>query len=102
MSTHRICLIATLLLATNNFICVAQVEQGAITGAITDSTGASIPGAKVTTINQATSTTSVTDTTAEGYYKVPYLYAGKYTVTIAKDGFETAKVVDVPVLVGQN
>ena len=36
MSSQRICLVATLLLAANNSICVAQVEQGAITGAVTD------------------------------------------------------------------
>ena len=101
MSSKRVCLIATLLLSTS-FVCLAQVEQGAIAGAITDSTGSSVPGAKVTATNQATGTPAVTETTADGYYKIPYLLAGKYTVTMQKDGFDMAKVVDVPVLVGQS
>ena len=101
MSSNRVCLIATLFLSAN-LVCIAQVEQGAITGAVTDPTGSSVPGAKVTATNQATGTPAETETTADGYYKIPYLLAGKYTVTMQKDGFDLAKVVDVPVLVGQS
>ncbi|HUA63666.1 MAG TPA: TonB-dependent receptor [Verrucomicrobiae bacterium] len=82
-------------------VCLAQVEQGAITGAVTDATGASIPAAKVTATNQATNAVGVAETTVDGYYKIPYLQAGKYTVTVEKDGFTTSKTTDVPVLVGE-
>src|SRR6266481_7097117 len=101
MSRKMLLLIATLLIATNGILCFAQVEQGAITGAVVDSTGASIPGAKVTATNQATGTVARTETTADGYYKIPYLAAGKYNVVVEKDGFAINRVTDVPVLVGE-
>src|SRR5216683_1074675 len=100
--SHKIgLLIASLLLATNAFVCLAQVEQGAIAGAVADPTGASIPNATVTAKNQATGTVARTETTLEGYYKLPYLPAGKYSLAVEKDGFAVNRVTDVPVLVGQ-
>src|SRR5260370_21040360 len=92
---------ATSLIATNGSLCLAQVEQGAINGAVVDSTGASIPNAKVSATNQATGTVARTETTADGYYKLPYLAAGKYTVVVEREGFAVDRVTDVPVLVGQ-
>jgi hypothetical protein len=102
MSRKRMLWAATLLTATSGFYCFAQVEQGAITGAVVDSTGASIPGAKVTATNQATGSAAATETTVDGYYKIPYLPAGRYSVTVEKGGFGQNKVTDVPVLVGEN
>lgn len=83
------------------FICPAQVEQGAIAGVVVDATGASIPNAKVTATNQATGTVAIAETTDDGYYKVPYLPAGKYNLAVERDGFSVNRVADVPVLVGQ-
>src|SRR5882724_12009508 len=100
--SHKIgLLIASLLLATNAFVCLAQVEQGAIAGVVVDPTGASMPNAKVTATNQATGTVAIAETTDDGYYKVPYLPAGKYNLAVEKDGFSVNRVADVPVLVGQ-
>lgn len=101
MSRERMFLIAALLTATNGIVCLAQVEQGSITGAVVDASNASVPGAKVTATNQATGNISVAETTVDGYYKIPYLPVGKYTVTVERDGFVTAKITDVPVLVGR-
>ena len=101
MSRKMMFLSAALLMATNGVICRAQVEQGAITGAVLDATGASIPKAKVTATNQATGTVATAETTDDGYYKLPYLFAGKYSLTVEKAGFAINKVTDVPVLVGQ-
>ena len=57
--------------------------------------------AKVTATNQATGAIAVAETTEEGYYKLPYLPAGKYKLAVEKDGFVINRVTDVPVLVGQ-
>ena len=94
-------LIVALLMATNAFVCLAQVEQGAIAGAVIDPTGASMPKAKVTATNQATGTLATAETTEEGYYKLPYLPAGRYSLAVEKEGFSLNRVADVPVLVGQ-
>ena len=101
MSRIAMFLGVTLLLAASGSVCLAQVEQGAITGAVTDATGASVPLAKVTATNQATGAVSTAETTVDGYYKIPYLLAGKYTVVVEKEGFTIYKVTDVPVLVGE-
>jgi Carboxypeptidase regulatory-like domain len=93
--------IAAMLVVTFASACFAQVEQGAISGAVLDSSGASIPKAKITATNLATGATAVAETTDEGYYKLPYLLAGKYRLTVEKDGFTVNKVNDIPVLVGQ-
>jgi hypothetical protein len=93
--------IALLFMATNAIISFAQVEQGAITGVVIDAAGASTPKAKVTATNQATGAVAVAETTDEGYYKIPYLAAGKYKLTVEKEGFAVNRVTDVPVLVGQ-
>ena len=91
--------IAILALAAH--VSFAQVEQGGISGSVVDQTGGAIAKAKVTAINQATRTVATVETTDEGYYKIPYLAAGKYDVTVEKDGFNTDRVQAVPVLVGQ-
>src|SRR5437762_1578605 len=101
MSRKLALLIAPLLTAAYAVICFAQVEQGAITGVVVDPTGASTPKAKVTATNQATGVVATTETTEEGYYKIPYLPAGKYKLAVEKDGFSAYRVTDVPVLVGQ-
>ena len=82
-------------------ICLGQVEQGAITGVVTDASGALIPKAKVSATNQATGVVATAETTDEGYYKIPYLLPGNYNVTIEKEGFTVSRVTAVPVLVGQ-
>src|SRR6266851_115106 len=100
--SHKIgLLIVSLLLAANAFVCLAQVEQWAIAGVVVGPTGSSVPKAKVTATNQATGTVAIAETTEDGYYKVPYLPAGKYNVAVEKDGFSVNRVADVPVLVGQ-
>jgi len=67
-----------------------------------NASGASIPKAKVTALNQATGATATAETTDEGYYRLPYLLAGRYRVSIEKEGFTLNRVSDVPVQVGQN
>src|SRR5262245_8405170 len=100
MSRKRV-LIAALFVFTFASVGFTQVEQGAISGAVLDPTGASIPKARVTATNQATGAVATAETTDEGYYKIPYLLAGRYRVSVEKQGFTTNRVQDVPVLVGQ-
>jgi len=63
-----------------------QIKSGTITGTVTDSAGAVLPGANVSVINQETNvvTSVVTDDT--GSFTVPYLTPGKYTVNVEKAG----------------
>jgi hypothetical protein len=95
-------LIASSILAMTAFVCFAQVEQGAITGLVLDPSGALVPNAKVTATNIATGVVAQAETTGDGYYKIPYLQAGKYNLSVEKEGFTTNRVTEVPVLVGQS
>ena len=62
--------------------------RGGITGTVTDSSGAVIPGATVTATNNATKITTTTTTTGAGSYDFVNLDAGIYSVTTTAKGFE--------------
>src|SRR5437016_1680433 len=76
------------------FLLVAFAAYGQTTGAATivgtvsDSTGALVPGAKVTVVNMETGFTFDGRTNNEGYYYVPYLRPGIYNITIEAQGFK--------------
>jgi hypothetical protein len=63
--------------------------KGAITGTVTDRTGAVIANAEVSAQNGATGINTTTKTTGAGDYNFPNLDPGIYTVTISAKGFET-------------
>src|SRR5437879_11800118 len=58
----------------------SQGSQGAIQGAVFDSTGANIPGATVTVVDVARGTTRVLTTDEAGQYAATSLTAGTYQV----------------------
>src|SRR2546423_545948 len=59
-----------------------------IVGTVTDTTGAVIPGARVTVINTETGFKFDGVTNSDGYYYVPYLRPGIYNETIEAQGFK--------------
>jgi Carboxypeptidase regulatory-like domain len=66
----------------------AQVDMGTIVGAVTDQTGAVIPGAKVTLINSGTGFTLSTVTSRDGTYVFSPIRIGTYSITVEKQGFK--------------
>ena len=77
---------------------MAQSTAG-LNGTITDPTGAAVPNAKVTAINQATSVESSTQADSAGAYLFSSLPIGKYRVEVTASGFQKAIVpgIDLPV-----
>src|SRR5215469_8165735 len=71
--------------------------EGAIEGTVTDSTGAAIPNATVTAINQASNVNTTRTSTSAGLFSITPLIPGVYTVTVKADGFSalTQKNVEV-------
>jgi len=61
----------------------AQEVTAAITGKITDPSGAAIAGAELNVVNPATNATAKAVSTATGEYNVPNLLPGVYRVEIA-------------------
>jgi len=66
--------------------------QGAISGAVTDTSGASIPGATVTVTNTATNGARTTVTNVDGLYTFPSLPPGTYGLKVELQGFKAAEV----------
>jgi hypothetical protein len=75
--------------------------KGALTGTITDESGAVVSGGTVKATNLATNVTSQTTSTDAGLYRFNDLTAGEYTVTIEVQGFKPYKIENLVVTVGQ-
>src|SRR6201994_18396 len=80
--------------------------QGAISGTVTDATGALLPNATVAARNNGTGIETKRTASSDGLYNISPLIPGTYTVTVTADGFTTFKqenlVVDALSNVGLN
>ena len=76
-------------------------STGTLVGTVTDSTGAVVVGASVTVVNDATSFTNKSQTSAQGAYYVPYLAPGSYRLTIEAQGFKRYIRNDIVVSSGE-
>jgi hypothetical protein len=76
-----------LLLALCACVVFGQSERGNITGVVSDSSGAAIPGAEVVITFRATNSVVRSKTSAAGEYNSPGLNPGEYTVEVSAAGF---------------
>jgi hypothetical protein len=79
-----------LLAALAVYAGVAQTITGSVTGTVTDTTGAVMPGVKITATNTATAMTFPAETNAAGVYNILFLPVGDYTVSAERAGFKKA------------
>ena len=80
-----------ILLAGSASVTSAQVgERATLTGTVVDSQGAVVPGASVTATHAATNVETTAVSNESGVYLLSSLTAGKYKVTFALSGFQTA------------
>jgi hypothetical protein len=70
----------------------AQQTLGTVSGTITDATGAAIPGANITLVNEQTAASRTTTSNGTGAYSFQSLSIGTYTLTISASGFNTEKL----------
>ena len=79
-----------ILLLLTAVIAVAQSTGSAtLVGTVADSSGAAVPGAKVTVRSEERAFVYEGETTAQGDYYIPYLPSGNYQLEVAADGFKT-------------
>lgn len=99
MRRLQFCLVvfALLALTCSGF---AQVQNGQITGTVTDPTGAAVANAKITVTNPATNLNVASTTNASGNYTVRELPVGSYKVVAEAAGFKTVSNADVTVNAG--
>ena len=80
----------------------AQVDQGSITGTVSDASGAVVNAAKVVLTNEGTGASLTTTTAADGLYRFSPVRIGNYKIEVAAEGFKTASEVHVAVDVSSN
>src|SRR5438094_2012867 len=79
--------VATLLLVT--VAAAAQQNTGTILGVVKDSSGAVVPGAGITILNEETSLTRAVTTGENGTFRAPALPVGHYTGRVELVGFRS-------------
>ncbi len=68
----------------------AQQVMAAISGRITDASGATVPGARITATNLEQGLRFTTQSNGHGLYTLPRVPIGDYQVTVSAHGFKTA------------
>lgn len=91
---------AALLALTS--VIYAQTTAGSIYGAVTDSTGASIPNATVVITDVDTGVKQTTTTNGHGDYTFTTVQPSDYTVTISAPGFKSETQTGVTVAANTN
>jgi len=71
-------------------VATAQTSTSQISGTVTDASGAVVPGATVTLVNEATGVTQKQDTTEAGVFAFPSIPVGTYTIRVEATGFKAA------------
>src|ERR1700739_493635 len=98
--------VVRVILTVGIFSCVRLIQAqnavaGAMTGAVTDSSGALVSGATVTIIDVGTHDQRQVMTNGEGRYTAPLLKPAQYQVVASGNGL-TSNRVDATVLVGRH
>jgi hypothetical protein len=77
-----------------------QVDEGSITGTVTDATGAVVPNADVTLLNTDQGITLETKSSSSGGYVFSPVRIGHYSITVMAPGFGTTTQKNITVSVG--
>src|SRR4051812_34988031 len=98
MKARFLLAMAVVAIASISFVPAADAQTantGALTGTVTDQTGASVPGTQVTATNTATNQTRTVTSAADGAYQLPLLEPGTYRIRFTASGFKTAEVTNL-------
>lgn len=109
-SSTSMALFIRLVEAISLLLAIAALQAGAprlyaqttasLTGSVTDTTGAVVPGAQVTAINQATQDKTKTVTSNAGTYTFPVLLPGTYTLSVEARGYQTSNQTGLALVAG--
>ncbi len=90
-----------LILALLSMAGLVFAQNTNLVGRVTDQTGAVVPGAQVTASQEATQVSRATATNEEGYFALPALTVGSYSITVQKQGFNSERRSGLVLQVGQ-
>ena len=88
------------VLLISAFVCAAQTSTTQLSGTVSDNSGAVLPAAVVTVVNDATGATLKQVTNNAGLFAFPSMGVGTYTVSVELQGFKTARRTSVTLVVG--
>ena len=94
--------VASVLLAIGAATPFAYAQTGTIAGTIVDATGGGVPEAKITATNRATAAVRTAATGPSGTYSIPNVAAGRYDISVSKEGFSVLHIDNVELTVAQN
>lgn len=87
----KACFVSVLMMVALVFSVSAQTNKATLSGTVTDSQGAVVTDANVKVTNTTTGAVRETTTNSDGFYEVPLLDIGTYTVSVSKTGFQSVK-----------
>lgn len=93
-----------LLLSIGLFVGVQAQSStaGNITGTVRDPQGAAVPNAEISILEEKTGATRTSKTNGDGFYSVPGLPAGVYTISTAPSGFKKTVANGIQLHVSEN
>ena len=91
----RKAMLLSCLLFLVSSVAFAQGERGTITGLATDASGASVVGARIVIVNNATNLTLETASNQTGNYRIIAVPIGIYTLRAELDGFQAYEHLEV-------
>jgi len=100
-SIQLLAFLATIALLLPSLLLSQSTVNGAISGTVTDPSGAVLPDLPVTLKSVERGFTQTARTNAQGFYQFPLLQPGVYTVTVSAANFKTMSSTTT-VSVGQN
>ncbi|HLK70016.1 MAG TPA: carboxypeptidase regulatory-like domain-containing protein [Bryobacteraceae bacterium] len=93
---------AVFFLSALAFPAGAQIATTtSLVGTVTDASGKTVPGAKVTAVNSGTHDAYTAITSEQGYYNLQFVAVGDYNIQVEHPGFEITRVTRVHVDINQ-
>src|SRR5437868_958831 len=92
---------ALALFYSTGFVFGQVNATGTFSGQVTDPTGAAVPNAAVKVTEQQTGIVTSKQTASDGYFAVPLLKPGVYSIEVSASGFSTAVRKDVTLQIQQ-
>jgi hypothetical protein len=94
--------IALIALRCSSGVAFAQRTTASVAGAVTDESGAAVPGAEVVARNLSTMVERSVTSNTLGYYVLTALPAGRYSLSVRKTGYQSQILQELLLEVDQN
>ena len=79
----------------HGLVATAQLTVSALRGTVTDESGGAVPGAAIVVRNVDTGFERRLETNEQGFYEVPDIQRGTYSVQVTASGFTTVNAEDI-------